>query len=191
MSTVLKNISFTLDKASINKAIREVTKFQEDLRKACNLLMEKLVDEGAEIARMFVINDPNIPTVGILGSIEGIYFPDRHCGYVMTNEPMAVYVEYGTGAVADANWHPGLASGESEAPIMEYVTAKGEHHYYMMYDTYNHGEEGWWYMGEDGRLVHTKGQAPSPFMYDTYCWLRDGGAEAIAEELLLRKGAFR
>ena len=51
---VLKTIDVELTPQSINRAIREIKKFREQLRATCWELVEALTMEGAEIAKMQV-----------------------------------------------------------------------------------------------------------------------------------------
>lgn len=72
-------------------------------------------------------------------------------GFIISvDSDYAEYVEYGTGIVGSNNPHP--------KPIN------------WQYDVNAHGDEGWKYIGDDGKLHWTKGMPSRPFMYDTWLW---------------------
>ena len=69
-------------------------------------------------------------------------------------------MEYGTGVRGKNSPHPKPPEG-------------------WIYDVNEHGEEGWWYMGDDGELHWTRGMPSRPFMYDTAKELRENTKEII------------
>lgn len=73
-------------------------------------------------------------------------------GYeISVGKDYAMYVEYGTGIVGSEHPHP-----SPEIP--------------WAYDINNHGDDGWQYIGKDGKLHWTKGQPSRPFMYNTWLY---------------------
>ena len=51
---ILKSIDMDLSVSSINRAIREIRQFQEDLKQSMNQLVQMLMEEGVSIAKMQV-----------------------------------------------------------------------------------------------------------------------------------------
>lgn len=144
----MKTISFSLDAKSIEKAIREVEKYREDLKVACQELIARLTDEGTQIAKMQVVSLGAFDTGELESSIMGYYSPNLRAGVIKTDAWHALFVEYGTGVVGKSSQHP-MPNG-------------------WEYDVNNHGEKGWVYHSDrDGRFHWTKGMPSRPYMYNT------------------------
>jgi len=144
-------IRFSLDSASVGRAINEVKQFKADYIKAIEELMKRLTEEGYNQARFQIVQMDAVYTGQLVGGILGYYSPALHTGFVLTNVPYAFYVEYGTGVVGAANPHP--LGG--------------------VYDVNHHGDAGWVYLNDrDGRYHWTRGMASRPFMYNTYVHLQ-------------------
>lgn len=168
-SKILKTINMTLDPKSIAKAIKEVRKFQDDLKRMCMDLADKLTAEGAEIAKMQVVSLDAVMTAELEHSIRGVYYRDKHCGIIFTDIPYAVYVEFGTGIVGESSPHE--LAGESGIS--------------WEYDKNGHGLKGWWYpapwgwwIPTEGKyagepMAWTQGMPARPFMYNTLRWLEE------------------
>lgn len=163
---VLKNISFTLDPASIEKAIQVTIDFRNRLLPAMEQLIRTLVEKGAEIAKAELIFfwNPAYDTGTLSDSIVGEMLSERE-GVVRTDVEYALFVEYGTGIVGEIQHHP-------------------EPNGYK-YDVHGHGLEGWVYYGTDGKFHRTAGMASRPFMYNTLRNLEEEakaiGGKVIAE----------
>lgn len=156
MSLFEKTIDIDLTPASIRKAIREINAFEKKLEDCCNELIQVLSAQGAVIAKMNVMHMNAVYTGRLEESIQAVFFQDERMGVIFTDVPYAIYVEYGTGIVGEAQPHP-------EAGAVEWE-----------YDSHGHGESGWWYYGDfDGvkQLRWTKGMISRPFMYETLRWL--------------------
>lgn len=167
MSHVLKTIELTLTPASINKAVREIEKFQKQLENWVNDLIRRLVEEGITVAKMNVMHMNAVLTGALEESIKGVFFPEERMGVIFTDVPYALFVEYGTGIV-------GAGTNVGELP-------EG-----YVHDYNHHGESGWWYlMDVDGRqtIRWTKGMVARPYMYETLRWLQDNAAH-IAGSML-------
>lgn len=169
---VLKNIQMTLDEASIENAIREVERFERQLKPAMQCLLDYLGEKGVEIARAELIffDDPAYRT-GALSESMKYRQEDNGDVVIVAGEGLqdgysppqsyAVYVEYGTGIYGP--------------------------------DLTNHGLAGWWYPAPWGtreapdgtRLAWTNGMPPRPFMQNTLNDLEEeariAGARVIAE----------
>jgi hypothetical protein len=141
-------IRFSLNTKDINRAIREVAKFKKQFLEKCNRLVEKLTDEGAEIAKVKVAELDAVYTGELMNSIEGYYSPSLQAGIIRAGAYYAVYVEFGTGVVGSQSSHPNPQGWQ--------------------YDVNGHGDEGWvYYDDESGKFRWTKGFKSRPFMYNT------------------------
>lgn len=169
---VMKSIEMELSPSSINRAIRELRDFKEELIDACKELTEVLVNEGVEIAKMQLISMNGVYTGQLEHSIRGVFDKKTGIGIIRAGEegwkkPYAIYVEYGTGIVGESSAHP------------EYKKAGWK------YDKRDHGAEGWWYENErDGKWHWTQGYVSRPFMYNTLQWLEEAAPERAVEILL-------
>lgn len=147
MST--KVISFGLNTKDINRAIREIDKYREELICKCNELIQQLTDYGSEFAKFEILRLGAFDTGELADSIHGFFDSESRVGFVRADCWYAIYVEYGTGVVGADNAHP--------EPTGWY------------YDVHHHGNNGWVYFNErEGKVMRTKGQPSSPFMYNTF-----------------------
>ena len=166
-------ITMTLDRASIDTAIREIEGYRKELERKVNALMERLVNHGVDVAKMFVRQMDANYTGYLESSIEGYYNPQLHAGWIMAGTPYAIYVEYGTGVVGEGT-HAGVGS----------IDAMGAMSY--TYDVNGHGEAGWnYYDPLTDHWWHTMGMAARPFMGMTATVL-DKTCEQIASEVFGR-----
>lgn len=99
-------------------------------------------------------------------TIKGSYF---------TDDPIDIIKEFGTGIVGSAN--------PSTSPFLTElggVTVDGKT--YTKYDTFNHGEAGWYYPYE-GRWVHTWGEIGRNVFTDTSMEIEAKANSVLYEEL--------
>lgn len=153
-----KTISMGLSTESIDNAIREIRKLRSDLKRCCNELVQVLTEEGVTIAKMNVMSMNAVLTGDLEESIRGVFNSHTGTGVIFTNVPYALYVEFGTGIVGEANAH----DGDTDIP--------------WEYDVNDHGDSGWWYYASiDGiaKFRWTKGMPARPYMYNTLRWLQD------------------
>lgn len=156
-----KVIRFTLDE--IDRAIQDVKKFKAEFLEKCNRLVEALTEEGAEIARVKVVELDAVYTGELKNSIEGYYSPTTNVGIIKAGAYYAAYVEFGTGVVGSQSPHPNPQSWQ--------------------YDVNAHGDQGWvYYDDERGKFRWTKGFKSRPFMYNTARQL-EKECKKIAEEV--------
>lgn len=157
MSRTLKTININLFKSgAVNKAIREVVKFEKELIDGLNGLCETLLDEGVSVAKMQITAMPAIDTGELLDSIErGVFDRKNGVGIIKATAYYAIFVEYGTGMRGEENPHP--EAGEAG----------------WAYDVNDHGALGWWYKGWDFKYHWTQGMPARPFMYNTMVTLRE------------------
>lgn len=191
MSIVLKDISFTLDPASIEKAARKLERTKDQLIKVCGELVQALVDSGVETAKELCLIPSSQDAPDIMRSIQGLFYRYVNVGYIYSDLPAAVYLEYGTGVMGKEWPHAGIESGESDPPIMVYLNANGDNRIYTTYDTYEHGLYGWFYVDRLGQLVRTNGQTAGQFMYNTFLELKEKAPGIMQDLLAKKKGAFR
>lgn len=170
MKRTLKTISMTLDQRSINAAIREIQKFQTDLKDALGKLCNKLLDEGVDMAKIEVAALGAFDSGALEASIgRGAFDPASGTGIVYAGAYYAFFVEYGTGVVGAENPHPGLQAGIGDPPLV--MGSNGN--IYTGYDSQGHGDAGWVYRNDRGEWHWTKGYRSRPFMYNTLMYLRD------------------
>lgn len=162
-SKILKTIDIELTSSSINQAIREINRMRTQLRESLDELVELLMKDGVDVAKMQVASMDAVDTGDLENSIVGYFSKSEHIGYILAPSPHAFYVEYGTGVVAMSSPHP-------EQGI------RG-----IQYDVNNHGMAGWVYPSDDGwivtkngdKLAWTRGMPARPFMYNTMRWLEE------------------
>lgn len=172
-----KVITMSLSEKSIQNAIRELRDYQNSLTYKCQLLAEKLAENGVEIARVQIADLDAIFTSELISSIHAEYEGSTKGGgiwAVIAGTDHAAFVEFGTGIVGQQSPYPGelldgltwnYASGKTIRQAMQDISIKG--------DTFvKAGEYYWTYIGDDGKLHITKGMPSRPFMYLTANELR-------------------
>ena len=143
-----KVISFSLDEKEIDRAIKEIKQYEQEFLRKCNLLVEKLTEYGAEVAKIQVASLGAFDTGELQNSIGGYYSPSTNVGIIEAGAYYAVYVEFGTGVVGSQSPHPKPQGWQ--------------------YDVNQHGDEGWVYYDDgSGKFRWTKGFKSRPFMYNT------------------------
>lgn len=175
---VLKTIDIELTTESINRAIQEVRRFQQMLQQSLSDLVEKLLEEGVSIAKMQVAAMGAVDTTELYQSIHvGEFIPAWGVGWITTDCPYAVFVEYGTGIIGAGDPHPGISDEDWNDPIAS-VNGKT----YAGYDSQDHGAAGWVYVDDkDGEMHWTQGYYSRPFMYNTLRWLEEIAPDRAAE----------
>lgn len=175
---VIKNISMTLDKGSINNAIREVRLIRDKLVPAMRHLIEYLAEKGVEIAKaeLVLFDKPAYWSGALQDSIQYRMENDKEA-VITAGEGLedgyedpgsyAIYVEYGTGIYgADINNH-GFDGWYYPAPWGTWIPETGKH------------------AGE--KMAWTNGMEPRPFMLHTLNDLEDearvAGGRIVAEYL--------
>lgn len=174
-----KVIRMRLTTQSIDAAIREVSKYRQDLITAVDDLLREVTDYGAERAKVFVAEMEAVYTSQLSNGIAatppqqvaGAYSIAHRVAFIRTNTWYAAYVEFGTGVDGEALPHP-----ESQMHGWEY-------------DVNRHGGAGWLYYNvRDGRRHWTTGYPSRPFMYMTRIELENMAAN-IAANAMQRLGA--
>ena len=163
-----KTISMTLDPGSIEDAIEELKKFQEDLKQAMQGLVEYLMESGVTHAKLIIAAMDAVDTGALMASIgHGAFDPESRTGIIYAGSYYAAFVEFGTGIVGKASPHPGIAAGEIKEGDFGVLGSNGT--VYVKYDTNEHGEKGWVYRPVGSKWYYwTQGMPARPFMYETY-----------------------
>ncbi len=157
-------------------AIRRINEYKKEIENKTLALAQELVDQGAEIVRMKIVEMGANYSGDMLSGVGGYFNPTLNIGCIKVTSDHAVFVEFGTGPVGSANPHP-----------LGGVNYKGE---------------GWWTKAdgkdmatmygwqpiilEDGNIIYyTEGQPARPFMYETALEL-DRRFEQIAKEVFAK-----
>ncbi len=154
----MKTINVKLDPTSIANAIEELQQYQKDVESKVRLLVQRLTDYGAEIARVKIVSLGAFYSGELLSGVGGYYSPTLNAGFVKVTNDHAAFVEFGTGVVGQNNPHK---NGEylSKA-AWQYATGP------KIFTTQN-GKVGWIYPTDDGGFRFTEGMRSRPFMYET------------------------
>ena len=156
-------IRLRLNETDIDRAISEIEEFKKEFIRKCNELVAVLTEEGAEIAKLKVVELDAVYTGELMNSIDGYYSPTYNVGIIKAGAYYAAYVEFGTGVVGSRSPHPNPDGWQ--------------------YDVNSHGDEGWvYYDDESGKFRWTKGFKSRPFMYNTARQL-EKECERIAQEV--------
>lgn len=146
----MKTISFTLDEAGLDKAIKELRAYKQDLERKCNVLKDRVAEylkQQAQAGFDAAIVDDLTPASGgpISASVSVEVQPGDDVTLVIANGEDAVWVEFGAGV-----FHNGPA-GTSPNP---YGAGLG----YTIGSMGPNGKRNIWaYRGSDGELVFTHG----------------------------------
>jgi hypothetical protein len=159
----LKTIEVRLDPKSIENAIKELEAYKKEVEQKARLLVQRLTDYGAEIARIKIVELDAVDTGGLLSGVNGYYDPATMMGYVKVTSDHAAFIEFGTGVVGMAAPHPN-AEYLSKA---SWGYATGQKIF-----TTKDGVTGWIYPNDNGEFVFTTGNESRPFMYQTALILR-------------------
>lgn len=144
---------------SIQNAIKDIQKQEQEIIRKTKLLAQRLAEEGVQVATVQISAMGAVDTGELVDSInlkEGTVLTNGSRWIVYTNCPYAPFVEFGTGIVGQGSPHP------NPQPV---VGQNGVT--YSSYDQNNHGDDGWFYIGDDGKRHWTKGMPSRPFMYNT------------------------
>lgn len=146
------------EKGSIGKATRKLYAYKRRVQNKTSLLVQKLTDYGAEIARIKIVNMGAYYSGELLSGVSGYFSPSLNAGFVKVTSDHVAFVEFGTGVVGQNNPHK---NGEylSKAAWSYASGAK-------IFTTQD-GRVGWIYPTDDGGFRFTEGMESRPFMYET------------------------
>lgn len=154
----MKTIAVRLDPQSVLEAIKELQQYQKDVESKTRLLLQRLTDLGADIARIKIVSLGAYYSGELLSGVDGYYSPALNVGFVRVTSDHVAFVEFGTGVVGQTNPHK---NGEylSKA-AWQYATGP------KIFTTKD-GRVGWIYPTKDGGFRFTEGMQSRPFMYET------------------------
>ena len=154
----MKTIEVRLDPKSVAAAITEILAYQKEVETKSRLLVQRLTDLGAEIARVKIVEMGAYYSGELLSGVGGYFSPILNAGFVRVTNNHAAFVEFGTGVVGRANPHQ---NGEYLAKAAwGYATGP------KIFTTQD-GRVGWIYPTDDGGYRFTEGMKSRPFMYQT------------------------
>jgi len=154
----VKNITVRLDPKSVDNAIKELEQYKKDIEQKARLLVERLIDYGADIARIKIVNLGAVYSGELLSGVDGYFSPLLNAGYVRVTSDHVAFVEFGTGVVGQQSPH---TNGEYLSKA-SWGYATGQKIF-----TTKDGKVGWIYPTDDGGFRFTEGMKSRPFMYQT------------------------
>lgn len=154
----MKVVSARLSPSSIEKAISEVREYQREVERKTRLLVQRLMDYGADIARVKIVSLGAFYSGELISGVSGYYSPALNAGFVRVASDHVAFVEFGTGVVGQNSPHK---NGEYLARASwGYATGS------KIFTTKN-GKVGWIYPTKDGGFRFTEGVRARPFLYET------------------------
>lgn len=154
----MKNIEIRLDPKSVANAIKELQAYKKEVEQKARLLVQRLTDYGADIARIKIVDMGAVYSGELLSGVDGYFSPLLNAGFVKVTSDHVAFVEFGTGVVGQQSPH---TNGEylSKA-AWGYATGQ------KIFTTKD-GKVGWIYPTDDGGFRFTEGMKSRPFMYQT------------------------
>ena len=146
------------DKGSLVKGIRKLQAYKKRIQTKTSLLVQKLTDYGAEVARIKIVNMGAYYSGELLSGVSGYFSPTLNAGFVKVTSDHVAFVEFGTGVVGQNNPHK---NGEYLS-LAAWEYASGAKIF-----TTKDGRVGWIYPTDDGGFRFTEGMKSRPFMYET------------------------
>lgn len=153
-----KTITVKLNPQSIADAIDEINAYRKEIETKVKLLVRKMVNDGADIARVKILSFDAIDVGELLASVDAAYSADSMVGYVRVGTDHAAFVEFGTGIIGQSNPHENYEYLSKAA----WAYASGR----KIFVTQD-GRVGWIYPTDDGGYRFTEGMESRPFMYHT------------------------
>jgi hypothetical protein len=154
----LKNIEIRLDPQSVANAIKELQAYKKEVEQKARLLVQRLTDYGADIARIKIVDMGAVYSGELLSGVDGYFSPLLNAGFVKVTSDHVAFVEFGTGVVGQQSPH---TNGEYLSKA-SWGYATGQKIF-----TTKDGKVGWIYPTDDGGFRFTEGMKSRPFMYQT------------------------
>ncbi len=154
----MKKIEVRLDPHSIENAINEILEYRKDVERKTQVLVQRLTDYGAEIARIKIVNAGAVYSGELLSGVGGYFSPLLNAGFVKVTSDHVAFVEFGTGVVGKQYSH---TNGEYLSKA-SWGYATGQKIF-----TTKDGKIGWIYPTDSGEFRFTEGMKSRPFMYET------------------------
>lgn len=153
-----------LSAGSIQSAIDALEAYARELPERVDRAVGDCVDDGLLTARQQVASYPQPFATGKLASSFSVGHSET--SWELRNDSdHAAFFEFGTGVVGSAHPYP----YEADVP--------------WSYDVSGHGDAGWEYYGDDGRLHWTRGLPSRPFMAPAAARIRQTLVPAMMEAL--------
>lgn len=154
----MKKIEIRLDPKSVEKAIKELQAYKKEVEQKARLLVQRLTDYGADIARIKIVDMGAVYSGELLSGVDGYFSPLLNAGFVKVTSDHVAFVEFGTGVVGQQSPH---TNGEYLSKA-SWGYATGQKIF-----TTKDGKVGWIYPTDDGGFRFTEGMKSRPFMYQT------------------------
>lgn len=153
-----KDLEIELDLNNYQAGVKRLQEAERAIQRGFDAgveeLAERLKDKMLENLRKYGLGTSRLAQTVDIEDIGGAF-------RVTVDAKYAMYVEYGTGIRGAENPHPRPWN----------------------YDVNEHGEAGWIYKGEDGKLHWTAGTEAKPFVYDTWLWGRRSAKNIINKHI--------
>lgn len=162
-------IKIKLSDRSINKSIKQLEEYKQNLNKKTNQLVQKLADEGYSIIVNKIFEFDAIETGNMLSSVTK---NSSNCYAMLSVGDCAMFVEFGTGPKGEANPYIGKNQG------WKYNTGNNIKEY-----TINGVTVTGWFYPDNGSYRFTSGMPSRPFMYETAMELRYDKMKKIIKEV--------
>jgi hypothetical protein len=154
----VKTIIVRLDPKSVAQAIKELNAHKKEIETKTKSLVQRLIDEGANIARVKIQSMGAVDKGDLLSGVDGYFSPLLNAGFVRVASDHVAFVEFGTGVVGQQSPH---RNGEYLSKA-SWGYATGQKIF-----TTKDGKVGWVYPTDDGGFRFTEGMPSRPFMYET------------------------
>ena len=154
----MRTIKVKLSPQSVMDAIKEINEYKAEVERKSRVLVQRLVDYGANIARVKIISLDAVDTGELLGGVDGYYSPTLNVGFVRVTSDHVAFVEFGTGVKGQENQH----ENDEYLSKASWGYATGQKIF-----TTKDGRIGWIFPTDDGGFRFTEGMKSRPFMYET------------------------
>lgn len=154
----MKTIRVELSPKGVASAIKELEAYKKEVETKSRLLVQRLTDLGANLARVKIVSMGAYYSGELLSGVSGYYSPSLNAGFVKVTSDHVAFVEFGTGVVGKSAPHPNAEYLARAA--WGYATG-------AKIFTTKDGKVGWIYPTDDGGYRFTEGMGSRPFMYET------------------------
>ena len=154
----MRTIKVKLSPQSVMGAIKEINEYKAEVERKSRVLVQRLTDYGANIARVKIISLDAVDTGELLSGVDGYYSPTLNVGFVRVTSDHVAFVEFGTGVKGQENQH----ENDEYLSKASWGYATGQKIF-----TTKDGRIGWIYPTDDGGFRFTQGMKSRPFMYET------------------------
>ena len=145
-------------KGGLEQGIKELEIYKRRVQQKTKLLVQKLTDYGADVARIKIVSMGAYYTGELLSGVDGYYSPTLNAGFVKVTSDHVAFVEFGTGIKGQNSPH----KNDEYLSKASWAYATGPKIF-----TTKDGRVGWIYPTDDGGFRFTEGMESRPFMYET------------------------